>query len=341
MGGARRFWCATATLLAPLVFSVPALGGDQPAQVSVSTNTSDARMTRALVLIRGELSAVGLEIQVHGPDDTNAAAEANTDRLNLDIRDDAIDVRVFAAGAQTALVESVDLDGPEVTAEVIAVRAVEALRAARLLPSPAQKAPPPKPPPPPIAPPPAEPPAPEQPRVTPSPRVVPLLELALGPTFVQNLQGVPQVNAHAALAVGPKWGFVALGAEGSLTGLDFERRSGSARISRRTLFLQLGARVQLHRAWELSARAGLDYLHYGASGAAQPGYSAQDLQHDTGGISASVVGAYYFTRAVGVYLELGGLAAFDAARIRLADETVVTLDQPSFAAGLGVLLGAL
>src|SRR6478735_6996120 len=151
MGGARRFWCATATLLAPLVFSVPALGGDQPALVSVSTNTSDARMTRALVLIRGELSAVGLEIQVHGPDDTSAA-ETSPDRLSLDIRDGAIVVRVFAAGAQTPLVESVDLDGPEVTAEVIAVRAVEALRAARLLPSPAQKAPPPKPAPEPVAP---------------------------------------------------------------------------------------------------------------------------------------------------------------------------------------------
>ncbi|HEX2671296.1 MAG TPA: hypothetical protein VHM25_10520 [Polyangiaceae bacterium] len=343
MLGVRRFWCASATLLAPFAFSVPASGNDQPATVSVTTNASDARMMRALVLIRGELSAVGLELQVHGADDV-ASADTSSDRLSLDVKDGAIVVRVFPAFAQAPLVESVDLDGPEVSAEVIAVRAVEALRAARLLPAPGQRPAPPKAtPPPPAASPPVKhaPPEHERDSAAPTQRAVPLLELALGPTFVQNLQGPPQLNGHAALAVGPSWGFVALGAEGSLTGLDFERRPGSAQISRRTLFLQLGARVQLHRSWELNTRAGLHYLHYRASGSAETGYSAQVLEHDTGGVSLSVAGAYYFARAVGVYLDLGTLAAFDAARVRLADETVVTLDRPSFAIGCGVLLGAL
>jgi len=311
--------------------------------VSVTTNASDARMTRALVLIRGELSAVGLDLQVHSADEAaSAAPDTNSDRLSLDVKDGAIVVRVFPSGAQAPLVESVDLDGPEVSAEVIAVRAVEALRAARLLPSPKPSPQTPKAPPAaPKAPRPTERAPAEPDATTPTVRAVPLLELALGPTFVQNLQGLPQLNAHAALAVGPKWGFVALGAEGSLTELAFDRRPGSAQISRRTLFLQLGARVQLHRSWELNARAGIDYLHYRASGSAQTGYSAQALQHDTGGVSLSVGGAYYFARAVGVYLDLGTLAAFDAARVRLADETVVTLDQPSFTLGFGLLLGAL
>jgi hypothetical protein len=342
MFGPRRFWRIAAALLAPLAFTVPALGSDQPATVNVTTNASDARMTRALVLIRGELSAVGLDLQVHGADDVaSTPADTSSDRLSLDVKDGAIVVRVFPSGAQAPLVESVDLDGPEVTAEVIAVRAVEALRAARLLPAPAQRPPAPKPPPtPPVPPPLIEQPPAEQGPVQPSVRTVPLLELALGPTFVQNLQGVPQLNARAALAVGPSWGFAAIGAEGSLSGLDFERDPGSAQISRRTLFLQLGARIQLHRAWELNARLGGHYLHYRASGSAQTGYSAQELQHDTGGVSLSVGGAYYFARAVGLYFDFGGLAAFDAARVRLADETVVTLDQPSFAVGFGLLLGA-
>jgi len=343
MFGARRFWCRTATLLATLAFSAPALGTDQPAIVSVTTNTSDARITRALVLIRGELSAVGLDLQLHNADEVaSAAPDTSSDRLTLDVKDGVIVVRVFPSGAQAPLVESVDLDGPEVSAEVIAVRAVEALRAARLLPSPTQRPPTPK-----AAPAataasrPVEHAPPEHEPAAPTVRAVPLLEFALGPVFVQNLQGLPQLNARAGVAVGPRWGFVALGAEGSLTGLDFERRPGSAQISRRTLFLQLGARVQLHRSWELNARAGVHYLHYRASGSAQTGYSAQTLEHDTGGVSLSVGGAYYFARAVGVYLDIGTLAAFDAARVRLADETVVTLDQPSFAVGCGLLLGAL
>jgi hypothetical protein len=235
-------------------------------------------------------------------------------------------------------VESVDLDGPEVSAEVIAVRAVEALRAAQLLPPTKPPPPTPKTPPPDAASRPVEHAPPAHGSAAPTVRVVPLLEFALGPVFVQHPQGLPQLDAHASLAVGPRWGFVALGAEGSLTALDFERSPGSVQISRRILFLQLGARVQLHRAWELNARVGVDYLHYRASGAAQTGYSAQALQHDTGGISLSVGGAYYFARAVGAYLDVATLAAFDAARVRLANETVVTLDQPSVSVGFGLRL---
>ncbi|HYQ41878.1 MAG TPA: hypothetical protein VER11_07915 [Polyangiaceae bacterium] len=342
MFGVRRFGCASATLIAHLAFAAAALAVDQPSTVIVTSNTSDARLTRALVLIRGELSAVGLDLQVRGPEETPAVPDTTNDRLSIDVKDGSIVVRVFAAGAQAPLVESVDLDGPEVSAEVIAVRAVEALRAARLLPAPAPHETTPKPAATrtPVEPPPAEHPPAEQPRPVASAPPVPLLQLELGPTFVQHLQGLPQPSAHFAVLAGPSWGFVELGAEGSLTRLDLQREPGSAQISRRALFLQLGGRVRVHHVWELRARGGIDYLHYSADGAAKPGYSSQNLEHDSAGVSLSLGGAYYFTRAVGVYLDLAGVVAFDAARVRLADESVVTLDQPSFAAGLGLLLGA-
>jgi len=345
MFGARRYWCATASLLAQVAFAVPALGGDLPSTVIVSSNISDARLTRALVLIRGELSAVGLDLQVRvtdAPDAPPPASDSTSERLTLDVKEGAIVVRVFAAGAQTPLVESVDLDGPEVTGEVIAVRAVEALRAARLLPSPTQRVVAPKPPPehpPPEHLPPEHPPA-EHPSVATAERPVPMLQLSLGPTFLQNSQGLPQLNARAAILVGPSWGFVALGAEGSLMRLSFSRAAGSTQISRRGLFLQLGGRVRVHRDWEVSARGGVSYLRYGATAVAQPGYRAQDLDHHTGAASLSLGGAYYFFRAFGVYLDVSGLVAFDAARVQLADESVVTLDRPSIAIGFGALLGA-
>jgi len=345
MVGARRYWCATASLLAQVVFTFPAFGADSPSTVVVSSNISDARLPRALVLIRGELSAVGLDLQVRAADalDTPSPSDSTSERLTLDIKDGSIVVRVFAAGAQTPLVESVDPDGPEVSGEVIAVRAVEALRAARLLPSPTERAAAaPKPPPehPPAEHLPAEHPPVEHPSAAPLVQPVPLLQLSLGPSFLQNSQGAPQLSARAAVLLGPSWGFVALGAEGSLTQPDFERAAGSVQVSRRGLFLQLGARVRVHHRWELNARSGLSYLRYGASGEAQPGYQAQDLEHRTGAASLSLGGAYYFVRALGVYLDVSGLVAFDAARVRLADETVVTLDRPSFALGFGVLLGA-
>ena len=340
MFGARRYWCATASLLAQLAFAATGHGSDSPSTVIVSSNIADARLTRALVLIRGELSALGLEVQVRAAEAADAplsAAESSSERLTLEVKEGVIVVRVFTAKADAPLVESVDLDGPEVSAEVIAVRAVEALRAARLLPSPAQRDA-----------------AAIQPVKRPSekrapeerapeariPEPIPSVQLWLGPTFVQNAQGFPQPSAQAAVLAGPRWGFVALGIEGSLAGLAFERAAGSAQVSRRRLFLQLGARVRLHRAWELNARAGVSYLHYSAKGVAGPGYLGRDLEHDTGAASLSLGGAYYFTRAFGAYLDLCGLLAFDAARVRLGNEDVVTLDHPSLALGAGVLLGA-
>jgi len=346
MFGVRHGWCATASLLAQLALPASSHGSDSLSTVIVSSNSSDARMARALVLIRGELSALGLDVQVRVADAADAppSASESSDRLSLEVKEGVIVVRVFASKSEAPLVESVDLDGPDVSAEVIAVRAVEALRAARLLPSQAQRdaAPVPAAKHPPAEKPPAaeERPAGEHPSAALLPPSIPILQFELGPTFVQHARGFPQPNAHAALLVGARWGFVALGAESSLAGLAFERTAGSARVSRRTLFLQLGARVRVHRAWELNARGGLGYLHYAAEGTAEPGYLARDLQHDTGALSFSLGAAYYFARGFGVYLDVRGLAAFDAARIRLDNEDVVTLDGPSLALGAGALLGA-
>jgi hypothetical protein len=342
---ARHYWCATASLVAQLAFAAAGRGSDLPTMVIVSSNTSDARLTRALVLIRGELSALGLDVQMRVADAADAspsATEPTSERLSLDVKDGVVIVRVFAAGAQAPLVESVDLDDPSVTAEVIAVRAVEALRAARLLPSQPQRTATPKPPVegPRSERPPKDPPPTEQPSAPPVTRAIPMLQLALGPTFIQNSQGLPQLSAQAAVRVGPDWGFVGLGAESSLAGPDFARRAGSAQVSRRTLFLQLGARLRVHQHWEVSARGGVNYIHYAARGAAQPGYLEQDLGHDTGAASLSLGSAYYFSRAFGAYLDFSGLVAFDAAQVRLGNENAVTLDRPSFALGAGALLGA-
>jgi hypothetical protein len=344
MFGARH-WCATAGLLAQLAFATTGRGSDSPTLVIVSSNTSDARLARALVLIRGELSALGVDLQIRSaelPDAPASGSEPSSERLSLDVKEGVVVVRVFAAGAQAPLVESVDLDGPEVTAEVIAVRAVEALRAARLLPSQTPKAATPKTPAesPPAQPPPVDRSPVEPSKAVPSERPLPLLQVALGPTFLQNPQGLPQLNAQLALRVGPSWGFAALAAEASLAGPDFTRQAGSAQISRRALLLQLGARLRVHRAWEVNARGGLSYIHYAASGVAQPGYLEQELQHDTGAASLSVGSAYYFARAFGVYLDFSALVAFDAARVRVGSENAVTLDRPSLALGVGALLGA-
>jgi len=340
MFGARHGKWATASLLVQLAFAIPSHASDSPTTVIVATNPSDPRLARALVLLKGELSALGVDVQARSTeavDAPGAAAEIASERLSLDVKDGTVVVRVFAAGATVPLVESVDLDGPEVTAEVVAVRAVEALRAARLLPTadpridvPAAPAPPA----------PTAVPSATAPTEAPSEQTLPIVQLALGSSVLEHLRGAPQLDARAGVRVGPRWGFVGLGAEGSLTEPEFAGRAGAAQVARRALFLQLGARVRLRHEFELSARAGLEYLHYAAKGAAAPGYLTRDLNHDTGAVSFSLGGAYYFVPALGVTLDLSSVVAFDAARIRVADEEVVALDHPSLAIGAGLLLGA-
>ena len=59
MFGAGRYWCATASLLAQVAFAVPALGGDLPSTVIVSSNISDARLTRAMKPFNDIVSGAG------------------------------------------------------------------------------------------------------------------------------------------------------------------------------------------------------------------------------------------------------------------------------------------
>ncbi len=340
MFGARHYWCATASLLVQLLFAATGSGSDSPSTVIVSSNTSDARLTRALVLIRGELAALGLDVQVRGADEGDGPplqSEVTSERLSLDVKDGVLVVRVFARDADAPLVERIDLDGADVTAEVIAVRAVEVLRAARLLPSqpPRVAAPTAT-----VAAPPAARPRPALPLASARGRDLPALQLSLGPTLVQNPQGVPLLNAQAAVLLGPHWGFLAVGAESSPRGWS----SSARRAPRRFLVAGYSYNSALaffcNRAWELSARGGASYLHYKASGVAHPGYLERDLEHGTGAISLSVGGAYYFMRAFACTSMSRVWQRSDAARVRLGEESVVTLDRPSLALGVGLLLGA-
>lgn len=305
--------------------------------VIVSADAPDARLARALVLIRGELSALDVQVRIADASDASDAAlptpATANERLSLDVKEGVVVVRVYAPGALTPMIESVELDGPDVNAEVIAVRAVEVLRAARLLPAQAPRATLGKP----I----------EAPKPAPAPSPLPLqdpstpaLQLAIGPSLTQSTQGSPQLDGQLGVLIGPRWGFVAVGAGTSLFSSEFERAAGHAQIARRALFLQLGARLRVQRAWELNARGGVSYLHYSANGSAQPGYLDRELAHRTAAVSLSVGGVYYFVRSFGVYLDLGALIALDAARVRVDNQSVATLDRPSISLGAGALLGA-
>ena len=347
----RVAWRTLACALCLLALLGRARAETEARVVVISTVAPDARLARVLRLIRGELAGLGLDAELReeaAPASVLAAPPGAYGALVIEASEGAVSVRAFAPGETKPVVESIDLDSAGVDAEVVAVRAVETLRAA-LLPfaqahraelSPAARGfarvPEPE-----VARAPAV--ATAKPAVTPraaAPRgerngATPWVELAIGPNLLLNTSARPMFDAQAVVLIGPSWGFVALGAESSLFRAELAGTGGHAEITRRTLSGEVGARLRLRRQWELEARLGASYVNYAVHGVAEPGYLAQDLRHQTAAGSLTLSGAYYFVPSLGVYVSVSGLCSFDAARVRVAERDVGTLDQPSFALGAG------
>lgn len=322
----------------------------------ISALAPDARLSRVLRLIRGELAGLGLDAELREeatPASVVAAPAGAYGALVIEARESAISVRAFAPGEAKPVAESIDLDAAGVDAEVVAVRAVETLRAALLPFAQAHRAE--------LSPaargfarvaepvakrPPTVTVAETKPPATPSVAApggarwaaTPWVELAIGPNLSLSSSSSPLFDAEGVLLIGPPWGFVALGAESSLFRTELAGTGGHAEITRRTLSGQVGARLR-RREWELGTRLGVSYLSYTVHGVAEPGYLAQDLRHQAAAGSLTLSVAYYFVPSLGVYLSLSGLCSFDAARVRVAERDVGTLDQPSLALGTGAVLG--
>ncbi len=351
---ARLVWGAVACALCLLALRGRALAETEARVVVISAIAPDARLSHVLRLIRGELAGLGLDAELRedpAPASVVGAPAGAYGALVIEASEAAISVRAFAPGETKPVVESIDLDSAGVDAEVVAVRAVETLRAA-LLPfaqahraelSPAARgfarvAEPAA-----VSPPPAtEKKRPLTPRVA-APRgtrnaMTPWVELAIGPNLLLNTSSSPLFDAQGVVLLGHAWGFVALGAESSLFRAELAGTGGHAEITRRALSGQVGARLR-RREWELATRLGVSYLNYAVHGVAEPGYLARDLRHQAAAASLTLSLAYYFVPSLGAYLSLSGLCSFDAARVRVAERDVGTLDQPSLALGAGALLG--
>lgn len=315
-----------------------------PRVVVVARQPRDAQLERALLLIRGELAGVGLSAEILEAEPESAdVAEGCYGLVSLDEQGSVTRIRAFAPGDPKPIVASVDAAESGVDAEVIAVRAVETLRAAVLQFAETHEA--------------GLPDAvrgfaqlPKRPQATvtqaapvqPGPRDEhPFLNTAqvyLGPELVLQPRLAPSLGVQGGLAAGPRWGFVAVGVESTLYDSVTKERAGQARISRRQFFLQLGGRFAMTRAWEVTTRAGVGYAMYSVNGKPEPGYVGVDLDHRSAVLSLAVGGAYYFARALGVYLDVTGGVALDAPELRIAGAEVGTLDRPSLSISSGVTL---
>jgi hypothetical protein len=349
----RALLCRVASvfLLLAQFAETEAQASDPPRVLVVAPTPRSSVVERALPLIRGELAGEGLSAEIRDDDPQKTPVpQAAYGLLSLETNGSTTVIRAFAPGDPKPIVANIDADDAGVDAEVLAVRAVETLRAAVLqfaqahqeglpdavrgfaqLPKATATPAAPKPPPPPRPRPPA------QPRPARS-RTASTVQAFLGPELAAQPRLTPSVGAEGGLIVGPRWGFIGAAFESTLYRSRVSSSVGHADILRRALSLELGARFRVAQAWELSTRVGVGYADYAVKGKGTPGYVGVALDHRALVTSLALNGAYYFGRALGVYLSFAGAVALDAPVVQLAAKEQSTLDRPSLTVSSGALL---
>lgn len=340
-----------AALLFAAVASVPQAQAlaQAPSSVRVVVSAADsasALLREAMVRAQGELAAVGLQAEIAGGGEARLAT--GTPRLErgvygllvLEQDGDTIVIHAWAPGATRPLDARVNARARDVTAEVIAVRAVETLRAAMLqfaqsargdVPAavrgftrfePARVAAPPPP-------------------TAPRPALAPVLAFWSGPSVSLQAGTSPNLGAQLGALLGPSFGFAAVAAETALDDLRLDAPHGSANVRRQAAWFQLGARFRPTRAWEIATRAGVGYAAFAITGQGNDGYAGRNARHGSPVLMLGVSTAYWATRWFGLYASVGGCVATDAPTIRVADTALMTLDRPSFVLSVGTSAGLL
>jgi hypothetical protein len=333
--------CVVRLTAALIASSGAAQAREAAARVVLATAENASPLLReAVVRARGELAAVGLAADVELVSaHRSAARELPSDvygMLELEQRGGLLVIRAWAPRATHPLEARIELQSPAATAEVIAVRAVETLRAAMLEFAQTQRG--------------------EVPgavrgftRFEPQPKVaevvappassLPPLAFWAGPALSLHAGTSPDLSGQLGVLVGASFAFAAAAFETSLSDLKLEAEQGSATVRRRAVWLQLGARLRPARSWEVTTRAGAGFASFAVEGAGEPGYRGKSTSHGSPAFMLSLGGSYWATRSFGLYGSVGVRLASDAPRIRIARRDVITLDRPSFVGSVGVNVG--
>ena len=320
---------------------------EAPCVVVMAPGDASPLLKESLVRAQGELSAVGLSADV----ELLASAQGNAQGrpglrsgvyglLKLEQRGSTLWIHAWAPGATESIDARVNLAAPGVSSEVIAVRAVETLRAAMLQFAEAEGGAVPE-----VvrgftrfvAPPPAPTATPSRPRAA-LPRSPPLAFWA-GPALSLHPGVSPDLGAQLGILVGPDRAFLAAAFETTLGELHLVGEHGSADVRRQAAWLQLGVRFRPASAWEVATRAGAGYASFNISGAGEPGYRGTESTHGSLALMLGVSCAYWATQAFGLYASLGGQLATDAPTILIVERQVITLDRPSYVLSLGASVG--
>jgi hypothetical protein len=347
---ARRLIVALAVLLTPWSAAREAFAQVTGRVLIVTSSESTALLDEGLVRVRGELAALGLatDLRLEGDDpgsEAKEAAQGFEGALVFERFGDWLRIQAWNPAAPVPVTQWIDASDPSVDAEVIAVRAVEALRAA-LLPylRSREKAP--------------EPPAGDTSLEQPSANVEPQLTM-------DTLEPEPARRTrphHGSFWVGPALGFdlgtnvvhlggqlgfsygtpTLLGAgrfEVTRAELPVRAEAGEVEVMRFALHLDARLTASLLERLDAHLALGGGVVHHRVRGIAAPGYSGQNARHTSPSLLFELGAHYWFAPRLGAYLSACGTLATDAPVVRVDRRPIATLGRPEIALSSGMVLG--
>jgi hypothetical protein len=318
--------------------------GAWPARVVVLHGESDAVVNEALVRVRGELAAVGLVVEVAevarpAAAEPPALADDVYGALVFEQRGTRVRIKAYGPGSSVAVEQEVDLSDPSLDAEVLAVRAVEALRAAMLeyarmararnqaVPNPVTgftkledhplEGPPPKP-----------------------VRRRPFRLWAGATAALEPAQAGASFGARGSFFVAPDWYVAGLSVSASLSPARVEQDPGRVDVSQRAATAHLGGTLPITGASEGFVTLGAGIASFSVVGEPAPGYVGRDAHHLSPSFSLEAGAVHWLLGDVGVYSLFGAGYVTDAPVVRIDGSDVARIGRPTltFSAGVGARL---
>jgi hypothetical protein len=305
----------------------------------------DPVLDEALNRVRGELSAVGLGADVrlfHG-----AAAEPTLDSgvegaLAIERDGSVIRVRAWGPLSPAPIVQELDARASDVTAEVVAVRAVEALRAVMLAfkqraHKEAELAPQPKP-----APEPA--PKPRAPRRRDRAALAPrgdhgAVTLWAAPnTFYDFDSRTLGIGGELGAYYGRFPCFVGPTLGSTLYRPSLEVAAGSIDTRRVSAALRGGCSLELGDVFELWLSLGGGVAFYNVEGHANTGYVGRGVRHTSAFVIGGIGASAWLSRYFGLFTRVDLSVATNAGGLRVAGAEIAALERPLWWGALGVQL---
>jgi len=166
------------------------------------------------------------------------------------------------------------------------------------------------------------------------------LSLWVGPNFTSDPDAsATSMGAQAGIYLGKHWYFAGASLRSSISPTAIRSPAGRAEIQRLSALGQLRGKLDVGDNSAVALQLGGGLIYYSVDGEAEQGFEGRSTSHHSPVFNAEFLAAQWFFEQFGAYLSIDGSFASDAPSIRLGEEAVAKLQQPSISGSIGVVIG--